>query len=61
MPDITLATAPNDDLVLALPIVTFAATRPHRKARITHVGPEPSMKVSSTPVPDAGIPIDMFR
>jgi hypothetical protein len=35
MPDITLATAPDDDLV-ALPIATYAATRPHRKARITH-------------------------
>jgi hypothetical protein len=60
--------APNDDLVLALSIATYVATRPRKRRRITHVGLEPPPGIGShfVPtgsrfVPDGVIPPDIFR
>ena len=44
--------AANDDLVLALAIATYVATRPKKRAAITHVGFEPPLKVPSKPIAD---------
>jgi len=53
--------APNDDLVLALAIATYAATRQRRRARLTHVGPELPVGVRRALVPDAIIRDCIFR
>ena len=53
--------APNDDLVLALAIATYAATRPRKRRRITHVGLELRVEARNTFVPDIVIPEDTFR
>ena len=52
--------APNDESVLALAIATYTATRPRRRTRITHVGPEPPLGIGSRFTPDATIPNDIF-
>ncbi len=52
---------PNDDLVLALCIASYAATRPRRRRRITHVGLEPSLAAASRRVPDYEIPNYIVR
>ena len=44
--------AANDDLVLALAIATYVATRPKKRAAITQVGFEPPLKVPSKPIAD---------
>ena len=53
--------APNDDLVLALAIATYVATRPRRTAKITHVGLEPPLGTGRHFVPDGVIPDFIFR
>jgi phage FluMu gp28-like protein len=40
--------APHDDLVLALAIATYAATRPRRRTRITHAGLEQPLGLRSS-------------
>ncbi len=53
--------APNDDLVLALAIATYVASRPRKRARITHVGLEPPVGVRRALVPDGLISDYIFR
>jgi hypothetical protein len=53
--------APNDDLVLALAIATYTATRPRKRRRITHVGLEPPLGRRRTDFPDGVIPDYIFR
>lgn len=53
--------APNDDLVLALAIATYAATRQRRRTRIVHVGPDVPLESASRFVPDYVIPSTIFR
>ena len=53
--------APNDDLVLALAIAIYVASRPRKRAHITHVGPEPSVGVRRALVPDVIISDYIFR
>ena len=53
--------APNDDLVLALAIGVYAATRQRRRAGITHVGLESRAEAGHALVPDIVIPDGAFR
>ena len=53
--------APNDDLVLALSLATYVATRPRKRRRITHVGLEPPLRPTARPIPEAVIPPYIFR
>lgn len=53
--------APHDDLVLALAIAVYAAKKPQRRTRITHVGLEPPVERGRTFVPDGVIPDYIFR
>jgi len=52
---------PNDDLVFALAITTYVASRPWKRARITHVGREPQVGVRRALVPDDVISDYIFR
>jgi hypothetical protein len=53
--------APHDDLVLALAIATYAATRQPKRTRITHVGSDVALEAAGRLIPDYEIPNDIFR
>jgi hypothetical protein len=53
--------APNDDLVLALAIAAYVATKRITRSRITHVGLEPSPTPATPFRPDYIISSELFR
>jgi len=53
--------APNDDLVLALSIATYVATRPQKRTGMTHVGTEPPLSAPSRFELHGVITHDSFR